>query len=107
MSSKMKKPAQTPNDDHIEIKSYASRSGDSKADNLQHEGLDQSEDILIQDGVVYERIADDFKIDLNLVPDYVRDELASATLKAVKKFISQPGGREYLDQKKALKKEEE
>lgn len=44
------------------------------------------------------------KIDFSQIPDHVRDELASATLNAVTEFIRQPGGREFLDNKKALKK---
>jgi|LSQX01.2.fsa_nt_gb hypothetical protein len=46
----------------------------------------------------------DVKIDFSQIPDHVRDELASATLNAVTEFIRQPGGREFLDNKKALKK---
>ncbi len=48
--------------------------------------------------------ANDVKIDFSQIPDHVRDELASATLNAVTEFIRQPGGREFLDNKKALKK---
>ena len=46
----------------------------------------------------------DVKIDFSQIPDHVRDELASATLNAVTEFIRQPGGREFLDNKIALKK---
>jgi hypothetical protein len=44
------------------------------------------------------------KIDFAAIPDYVREELADATLESVRAFIRQPGGREFLDARKAAKK---
>jgi hypothetical protein len=44
------------------------------------------------------------KIDFTAIPDYVREELAEATLESVRAFIRQPGGREFLDARKAAKK---
>lgn len=41
---------------------------------------------------------------LESIPDYVREELAAATLDSVLAFLKQPGGREFLDTKKAEKK---
>jgi hypothetical protein len=40
-------------------------------------------------GVVYER-TDHIHIDLDSIPDHVRDDLARATLEAAKKFYSHP-----------------
>lgn len=47
---------------------------------------------------------DPIKIDFAAIPDYVREELAEATLESVRAFIRQPGGREFLDARKAAKK---
>lgn len=44
------------------------------------------------------------KIDFAAIPDYVREELADATLESVRAFIRQPGGREFLDARKSAKK---
>jgi hypothetical protein len=44
------------------------------------------------------------KLDLSSIPDYVREELAAATLEAVENFLRQPGGREFLDARKSAKK---
>lgn len=40
-------------------------------------------------------------IDTNLIPDYVRDQLAEATMNMVLGILRKPGGRELLDAKKA------
>lgn len=44
------------------------------------------------------------KIDIALIPDYVRDELAASTLDFVRGFLRQPGGREALDTKTSARK---
>jgi hypothetical protein len=49
-------------------------------------------------------LTDTIKIDFASVPNYVRDELAEATLESVRSFLRQPGGREFLDARKNLKK---
>lgn len=49
-------------------------------------------------------MTDTIKIDFTAIPDYVREELAEATLESVRAFIRQPGGREFLDARKAAKK---
>ena len=38
-------------------------------------------------------------INVNEIPDYVRDELAVATLKFIRNILRQPGGRERLNAK--------
>lgn len=43
-------------------------------------------------------------INFDAVPDYVRDDIVKATLEAVKRFLAQPGGKEYLDNKIREKK---
>lgn len=43
-------------------------------------------------------------INFDAVPEFVRDDLAEATLKAVKAFIAMPGGKEFLDNKINAKK---
>lgn len=55
---------------------------------------------------VSDGITDAIKIDFSTIPDYVRDELAEATLESVRAFLKQPGGREFLDAKKAEKKQQ-
>jgi len=45
-------------------------------------------------------LTDSIKIDFESIPEHVRDDLAKSTLEAVQKFISQTGGRKYLNQKK-------
>lgn len=42
---------------------------------------------------------DIIKIDMGLIPNYVRDDLAAATLEFMKRILEQPGGREMLDTK--------
>ena len=49
-------------------------------------------------------ITDPIKIDLAAIPDYVREDLAQATLESIRSFLRQPGGREFLETKKAAKK---
>lgn len=46
-------------------------------------------------------MTDTIKIDFAAIPDYVREDLAEATLESVRAFIRQPGGREFLDARKA------
>jgi len=93
----MKKPAKEPDNDQFEVICYARRSSDSRID--QQEIPEESDDILIHDGVVYERITDDFKIDLNSIPKHAWERFIAATYEAVKEFLKQPGGREFLDSK--------
>lgn len=45
----------------------------------------------------------EIKVNLSGVPEHVRDNLAEATLDAVKAFLLKQGGREYLDNKIAQK----
>ena len=42
---------------------------------------------------------DTIKIDVGLIPNYVRDDLTAATLEFMKRILEQPGGRETLDTK--------
>ena len=39
-------------------------------------------------------------IDVQSVPDYVRDNLADTMLQGFRRFMAQPGSRELLDAKK-------
>jgi len=43
-------------------------------------------------------------VDLASIPEHVREELAAATLDSVMAFLKQPGGREFIDAKKAEKR---
>ena len=43
-------------------------------------------------------------VDLASMPEHVREELAAATLDSVMAFLKQPGGREFIDARKAEKK---
>lgn len=49
-------------------------------------------------------LAGEVRIDVSLIPDAVRDNLAAATLDSVRAFLRQPGGREKLDARIAAKK---
>lgn len=50
----------------------------------------------------------DVYVDVTKIPDYVRDQLARATMELILDILRQPGGREMLDAKKAeLKAQEE
>lgn len=50
------------------------------------------------------KIQCDPTINFDDIPEIKRMDLAAATLKAVKSFMAQPGGREYLDKKIAERK---
>lgn len=102
MSKECKKQVNPKNKD-LEARFYVERKGDNSAYELLQDGDYESEDILVHNGVVYER-TDEVKIDVTLIPDHVRDDLAAATLEAVQRFIRRPGGRKYLDSKIAFKK---
>lgn len=56
----------------------------------------EPESIIEQDGIEYER-TDRVEIDVNLIPDHVRDRLAKATLQAMREYIKIPGNREKLN----------
>ena len=51
-----------------------------------------------------DRLTDSVKIDFSAIPDHVREDLAAATFECVRSFLQQPGGREFLDARKAAKK---
>ena len=99
MSKECKKQVNPKNKD-LEARFYVERKGDNSAYELLQDGDYESEDILVHNGVVYER-TDEVKIDVTLIPDHVRDDLAAATLELVRNILRQPGGREMLDAKKA------
>lgn len=42
---------------------------------------------------------DHIHVDVTLIPDYVWDDLAAATLDLIRGILRQPGGREMLDAK--------
>lgn len=56
------------------------------------------------DNNVEEVLTDTIRIDFVSIPDYVRDTLAAATLAFVRRFLQEPGGKEYLDARIAAKK---
>lgn len=45
------------------------------------------------------KVQDTPTINFDAIPEYVKEDLASATLSAVKSFIAMPGGKEFLDTK--------
>lgn len=51
-------------------------------------------------------LADSIHINVDEIPDHVRDELAAATLDMVRGISVQPGGREMLDAKIRERKEQ-
>lgn len=44
-------------------------------------------------------LTDSIHINVNEIPNHVRDELAAATLEFIRSILRQPGGREALDAK--------
>ncbi len=51
-------------------------------------------------------LTDSIHINVDEIPDYVRDELAAAVLDMVRGILAQPGGREMLDAKSRERKEQ-
>jgi hypothetical protein len=56
----------------------------------------EPEDVIEDEGVIYER-TDRIPIDLDSIPDYIRESIGRATYEAVCEYLRQPGGRETLD----------
>ena len=54
-------------------------------------------------GVVYKRV-DELRVDVNQIPDHVRDLLAAATLEAVKEWMKDPETRKQIDERTAKRK---
>lgn len=46
---------------------------------------------------------DEIKVQLDTIPEFVRDDLAASTLASVEEFLRQPGGREFIEARKAKK----
>lgn len=67
--------------------------------NLQRAATSISVDVHPLGKLEYE-VVDNVKLDVSLIPDVVKDELAAATLEFVRSILRQPGGREILDSKK-------
>ncbi len=51
-------------------------------------------------------LTDSVHINVDEIPDHVRDELAAAVLDMVRGILAQPGGREMLDAKIRERKEQ-
>jgi len=66
------------------------------------EDAQEPEQIIEERGVEYERV-DCIKIDVNQIPDRVRDSLVEATFKAYKEFIKVPGNLKKLKRRIAEK----
>ena len=49
-------------------------------------------------------LTDSIHINVDEIPDYVRDELAAATLDLIRGILRQPGGRAALDERIKAKK---
>ena len=43
-------------------------------------------------------------VELHTIPDFVREDLAAATLASVEDFLRQPGGREFIEARKLAKR---
>ena len=43
--------------------------------------------------------AEVIRVDVNLIPGHVAEELAAVTLECVRECLNKPGGREFLDKK--------
>ena len=102
MSKKHQQHAKKPREP-LKVECYVKRGSQSATDNPLQDGFYESEDILIDDGVIYER-TDDVRIDLNSIPEHVKLELAAATLELVENFMRQPGAREFLNKQEELRK---
>ena len=53
----------------------------------------ETEETIIEDGITYER-TDYIELDLDSIPQHVRDDLSRSVLIAVKEFYAQPGAEE-------------
>ena len=51
-----------------------------------------------------EVLTDIIRIDVASIPDHVKDSLAAATLAFARRFLQEPGGKEYLDARIAARK---
>lgn len=60
------------------------------------------EDTEIVNGVEYERV-EEFHIDVNSIPDHVRESLAAATLDFIKRMLRDPNSRSELEKRLADK----
>lgn len=49
-------------------------------------------------------VVNEIHIDVSAIPDYVRDDLAAATMELYRKILRQPGGREALEARKRAKR---
>lgn len=49
-------------------------------------------------------VVTEIHIDVSAIPDYVRDDLAAATLDLIHGILRQPGGREALEARKRAKR---
>lgn len=68
----------------------------------------ESEDVYPLGEFEYEIVdSDSVRLDVSLIPEHVRDELAAATLEFVRNTLRQPGGREMLDARTAARKARE
>lgn len=45
------------------------------------------------------------KIDVDLIPDHVRENLAASIYESIQEFLREPGGREFLDRRKAERRQ--
>ena len=54
-------------------------------------------------GVVYKRV-DELHVDVNQIPDHVRDRLAAAALEAVKEWMKDPETRKQIEDRTAKRK---
>lgn len=52
----------------------------------------------------YPRGGSEIDVELHTIPDFVREDLAAATLASVEEFLRQPGGREFIEARKLAKK---
>lgn len=89
-----------------EHKSAAYRSKGDPAEYFVMVKLDGSEPeevVTGEDGREYEK-TDHIPIDVNAIPDCVRNDLAAATLEFIRDALKQPGVREMLDKRIAAKK---
>lgn len=59
--------------------------------------LDGSEpdEVVVDEGIIYDR-TDHIPINVDSIPSYVCDDLAKATLQAVRRFLRQSGSHEIL-----------
>ena len=85
---------------------YGSRTDPSSVFAIRLIDVDQKpENVITENGIEYELI-EDVSLDWDAVPDFTKNELASAAFKAFQRFMTRPDARAVLDRERELLRQE-